>query len=115
MLTDAENSIRSSQSNGLGVSGSNCPYTSQKSAPSRVVVVASSAHLRGHINMTDINGEKEYDAGASYNQSKLANVMFARELARKLSGTGVTVNAVDPGLVDTKLMRHMGVFKSFSG
>lgn len=65
--------------------------------------------------MVDINSEKQYDAGAAYNQSKLANLMFARELARKLSGTGVTVNAVNPGLVDTELMRHMGVFKSFSG
>lgn len=65
--------------------------------------------------MTDINSEKQYDPAAAYNQSKLANVIFARELARRLSGTGVTVNAVDPGLVDTKLMRHMGVFNSFSG
>lgn len=87
----------------------------QASAPSRIVVVASSAHLKGHINTTDINSEKNYDAGMAYNQSKLANVMFTRELARKLSGTNVTVNAVNPGLVDTKLMRHMGVFKSISG
>lgn len=65
--------------------------------------------------MTDINSEKKYDAGDAYNQSKLANVMFARKLARNLSGTGVTVNAVNPGLVDSKLMRHMGVFNSFSG
>lgn len=77
--------------------------------------MASSAHLKGHINTTDINSEINYDAGMAYNQSKLANVMFMRELARKLSGTNVTVNAVNPGLVDTKLMRHMGVFTSFSG
>lgn len=51
----------------------------------------------------------------AYNQSKLANVMFMRELASKLSGSNVTVNAVNPGLVDTKLMRHMGVFTSLSG
>lgn len=62
-----------------------------------------------------MNSEKKYDAGDAYNQSKLANIMFTRLLARKLSGTGVTVNAVNPGLVDTKLMRHMIVFKSVSG
>lgn len=87
----------------------------QKSAPSRVVNVASAAHSRGHINATDLNSEKHYDAGEAYNQSKLANVMFTREMARRLTGSGVTVNAVDPGLVDTELMRHMGVFRSVSG
>lgn len=83
--------------------------------PSRVVNVASAAHARGHIKVDDFNSEKHYDAGEAYNQSKLANVMFTRDLARRLTGTGVTVNAVDPGLVDTKLMRHMGVYKSVSG
>lgn len=88
---------------------------SQKSAPSRIINVSSSAHLKGHIDMSDINSEKKYDAGDAYNQSKLANIMFTRELARKLTGTGVTVNAVNPGLVDTDIIRHMGVFKSVSG
>lgn len=87
----------------------------QKSAPSRIINVSSSAHLKGRINADDINSEKKYDAGDAYNQSKLANIMFTRELARKLSGTGVTVNAVNPGLVDTEIIRHMGVFKSVSG
>lgn len=77
--------------------------------------MSSSAHLKGQINTDDINSEKNYDPGAAYNQSKLANIMFTRELARKLTGTGVTVNAVNPGLVDTELTRHMGVFKSVSG
>lgn len=77
--------------------------------------MASSAHLKGQINIDDINSEKEYDAGDAYNQSKLANILFTRELARKLTGSGVTVNAVNPGLVDTQIIRHMGVFKSFSG
>lgn len=87
----------------------------QKSTPSRVINVSSSAHLRGHIETNDLNSEKKYDAGDAYNQSKLANIMFTRELARKLTGTGVTVNAINPGLVDTELTRHMGVFKSVSG
>lgn len=87
----------------------------QKSAPSRIVNVSSSAHLRGQINTVDINSEKGYDAGTAYNQSKLANIMFTRDLARRFTGTGVTVNAVNPGLVDTEIVRHMGVFKSVSG
>lgn len=87
----------------------------QESTPSRIINVSSSAHLKGKIDTTDINSEKSYDAGAAYNQSKLANIMFTRTLARKLTGTGVTVNALNPGLVDTELTRHMGVFKSISG
>lgn len=65
--------------------------------------------------MDDINSEKRYDSADAYNQSKLANIMFTRALARKLTGTGVTVNAVNPGLVDTEIIRHMGVFNSLSG
>lgn len=62
--------------------------------------------------MTDLNLEKSYDEAAAYNQSKLANVLFTRELSRRLHGTGVTVNAVHPGIVDTELMRHMSIFNS---
>lgn len=87
----------------------------QKSTPSRIINVASAAHQRGQINTIDLNSEKHYDPGDAYSQSKLANILFTRNLARRLTGTGVTVNAVDPGLVDTQLMRHMSVFKSISG
>lgn len=85
----------------------------QKSTPSRIVVLSSLAHTRGNINVTDLNLDKSYDEGAAYNQSKLANILFTRELAKRLHGTGVTVNAVHPGIVDTELMRHMGIFSSF--
>lgn len=86
------------------------------SAPSRIVVLSSLAHTRGKINVQDLNGEKCYDPATAYEQSKLANVLFTRELAKRLDGTGVTVNAVHPGVVDTELMRHMGLFNSwFSG
>lgn len=88
-------------------------FFKQKSAPSRIVVVSSLAHTRGEINVTDLNSEKSYDEGKAYSQSKLANVLFTRELAKRLDGTGVTVNAVHPGIVDTEITRHMGLFNSF--
>ncbi|CAD7013864.1 unnamed protein product [Ceratitis capitata] len=85
----------------------------KKSAPSRVVTVSSLAHTRGEINVADLNSDKSYDPGTAYNQSKLANILFTRELARRLEGTGVTANALHPGVVDTELFRHMGFFNSF--
>jgi retinol dehydrogenase 13 len=85
----------------------------QKSAPSRIVVVSSLAHTRGKINVEDINSEKSYDSGDAYSQSKLANVLYANELAKKLENTGVTVNSLHPGVVDTELVRHMGIFNNF--
>ncbi|XP_067631481.1 retinol dehydrogenase 13-like isoform X2 [Eurosta solidaginis] len=84
-----------------------------KSAPSRIVTVSSMAHNRGEINIADLNSDNSYDPGAAYNQSKLANVLFTRELARRLEGTGVTANALHPGVVDTEIIRHMGFFNSF--
>lgn len=83
------------------------------STPSRIVNVSSIAHSRGEINTADLNSEKSYDAAKAYEQSKLANVLFTLELARRLEGTNVTVNALHPGIVDTELMRHMGIFNSF--
>lgn len=84
----------------------------KKSAPCRVVNVSSLAHKRGQINFNDLNWEKgTYSPGAAYAQSKLANVLFTRELARRLEGTGVTVNSLHPGAVHTELGRHLGVSK----
>lgn len=71
------------------------------------------AHVRGKINKEDLNSEKSYDKGGAYAQSKLANILFTRELAKKLEGTGVTVNAAHPGLVDTEIIRHMSFFNSW--
>ena len=82
-------------------------------APSRIVIVSSIAHTRGKIKIDDLNSEKNYDKADAYAQSKLANVLFANELAKRLAGTGVTVNSLHPGIVDTELMRHMSFFNSW--
>lgn len=74
--------------------------------------MSSVAHWKGQINKKDLNSDTHYDKAAAYNQSKLANLLFTRELARRLQGTGVTVNAVHPGIVDTEIIRHMSFFNS---
>lgn len=88
----------------------------KESAPSRIVTVSSIAHKRGTINKSDLNSEEKYDPGAAYNQSKLANVLFTKELSERLKGSGVTANSLHPGVVDTDLFRHMSFGKSsFTG
>lgn len=82
------------------------------SAPSRIVNVSSLAHIRGKINFDDLNSAKSYDPGTAYSQSKLANILFTRELTKRLEGSGVTANSVHPGLVQTELGRHMSIYKS---
>ncbi|XP_012257842.2 retinol dehydrogenase 13-like [Athalia rosae] len=84
----------------------------KESAPSRIINVSSVAHKKGEINIADLNSEKDYDPVVAYRQSKLANILFTKKLAKKLEGTGVTVNAVHPGLVDTEILRHMGFYNS---
>lgn len=74
------------------------------SAPSRVVVVASAAHSSGTIDFDDLQGERRYRGWKAYAQSKLANVLFAAELARRLPATQVTANSLHPGVVATKLL-----------
>jgi NAD(P)-dependent dehydrogenase (short-subunit alcohol dehydrogenase family) len=71
------------------------------SAPSRIINLSSTAHVGGHINFDDLQAEKRYSGVKAYGQSKLANVLFTYELARRLEGTGVTANAVHPGVVRT--------------
>ena len=74
----------------------------RSSAPARVVNVASAAHGRGRIDFDDLESRKSYGGWRAYSQSKLANIMFTYELARRLDGTGVTANALHPGFVRTK-------------
>ncbi|KAM9337379.1 retinol dehydrogenase 12, like isoform 1-T1 [Symphorus nematophorus] len=79
----------------------------KKSAPARIVTVSSLAHTWGSINLEDINSEKGYDKNKAYAQSKLANVLFSRSLAKRLEGTGVTTYSLHPGVVQTELWRHL--------
>ncbi|XP_031586069.1 retinol dehydrogenase 14b [Oreochromis aureus] len=79
------------------------------SAPSRIVVVSSKLYKYGHINFDDLNSENNYNKAFCYSQSKLANLLFTLELARRLEGTGVTVNALTPGIVRTRLGRHIQI------
>jgi len=71
------------------------------SAPARVVNVSSGAQGMGTIDFDDLMGERRYSGQRAYNQSKLANVMFTYELARRLAGTGVTATALHPGMTNT--------------
>ena len=73
----------------------------KQSAPARVITVASNAHTGGRIDFTDLQGERSYSGRRAYNQSKLANILFTYELARRLRGNAVTANAVHPGVVRT--------------
>jgi NAD(P)-dependent dehydrogenase (short-subunit alcohol dehydrogenase family) len=78
---------------------------------SRIVNVSSVAHGRGAIDFDDLQGERTYAMWKAYQQSKLANVLFTRELARRLGGRGVTTNALHPGAVATGFGRNgQGIF-----
>ncbi|KAJ6633432.1 Retinol dehydrogenase 12 [Pseudolycoriella hygida] len=77
------------------------------SSPSRIINISSIAHQWGSIDKDDLNSEKSYRKYKAYSQSKLANVLFTRALAKRLEGTAVTVNAVHPGIVKTKLGRYL--------
>jgi NAD(P)-dependent dehydrogenase (short-subunit alcohol dehydrogenase family) len=88
------------------------------SAPARIVNVASDAHRFGSIDWDDLQSEKRYQGPPVlsgmrvYGTSKLANILFTRELARRLAGSGVTANCVHPGMVATGLGSNNGVWGS---
>jgi len=76
------------------------------SAPARVVTVTSDAHSAARLDLSDPNLEHGWDSWRSYANSKLANILFTRELARRLDGTGVTANCAHPGVVRTGFGRE---------
>ena len=78
------------------------------SAPARIINVSSNAHERARIDFDNLQGEKHYAGLTAYGQSKLANLLFTYELARRLEESSVTVNAVHPGFVATGFARNNG-------
>ncbi len=82
----------------------------KESRDARIVLVSSAAHARAPkegIQFENLTGEKGYSALRAYGQSKLANALFAAELARRLEGTSVTANSVHPGVVMTNIARNL--------
>jgi NAD(P)-dependent dehydrogenase (short-subunit alcohol dehydrogenase family) len=82
----------------------------QLSERGRVVMLSSSAHQRAPrigIDFENLDGSKGYSGWSAYGQSKLANLLFAKQLARRFAGSGRTANAVHPGVIVTNLQRHL--------
>ncbi|KAI0211469.1 Retinol dehydrogenase 12 [Lamellibrachia satsuma] len=79
----------------------------KSSTPCRIINVSSCAHETAEMNLDDLNLDKGFTPQKAYCQSKLANILFTRELSHRLKGTGVSVFAVHPGLVHTELGRHV--------
>jgi NAD(P)-dependent dehydrogenase (short-subunit alcohol dehydrogenase family) len=78
------------------------------SSPARIVNTASRAHQGNSLDFDDLQMEKHYRAMTAYGRSKLANILFTRELARRLAGTGVTANCLHPGFVATRFGQSEG-------
>jgi NAD(P)-dependent dehydrogenase (short-subunit alcohol dehydrogenase family) len=77
------------------------------SAPARIVNVTSVAHWWGRLDFDDLQSERHYNMFTAYGKSKLAIILFTRELARRLEGSGVTVNCIHPGIVATHIVERV--------
>jgi NAD(P)-dependent dehydrogenase (short-subunit alcohol dehydrogenase family) len=82
----------------------------RESAPARIVSVSSDAHTFGKLDFDDLNNTRRYRAMRVYGQTKLANILFTTELARRLEGSGVTANCLHPGAVATGLGKNNGAW-----
>lgn len=89
----------------------------KRSAPARIINVSSSMHTEGEINFDDLQSKETFDKYKAYAQSKLALLLFTKKLAKELEGSGVTVNALHPGIVGTEMtmqnVRAMNPVTSF--
>lgn len=74
----------------------------------RIVNVSSGAHRHVTMNFSNLQGEKKFKHWQQYSQTKLANILFTYELARRLDGTGITANSIQPGLVKTEIWNKIG-------
>ncbi len=94
----------------------------QASAPARVINTSSGAHRGARLDFEDLQLVKDFSAMKAYGRSKLCNILFTRELARRLHGTGVTANCLHPGFVATRfgdqsgglISRFIGLAKLFA-
>jgi len=85
----------------------------RQSAPARIVNVSSMGHMMGHMDFNDLMAQKNYGEMKAYAQSKLANILFTKQLAKLLEGTGVTVNALHPGVVHTGFAKDGSFWSHF--
>lgn len=76
----------------------------EKSAPARIINVSSVAHIRASLDFDNLQGERNFSPYGAYALSKLGNILFTIELADRLNNTGLTVNALHPGVIGTKLL-----------
>ena len=87
----------------------------KNSAPARIISVSSAAHKNVYINFNDLEAKKEYKGFKVYSQSKLANILFTKKLAKMLEGTGVTANCLHPGVVNTSFFNQLKILKALLG
>jgi len=80
----------------------------KRRAPARIVTVSSHAHESAAMDFDDLEGRRRYNGWRAYGQSKLANLLFTYELARRLEGSGITANALHPGFVATQFGKNNG-------
>jgi NAD(P)-dependent dehydrogenase (short-subunit alcohol dehydrogenase family) len=86
----------------------------KESPLARIITTASEAHQGAHVPFNDLNAERSYRGFARYGETKLANILFTTELARRLDGTGVTANCFHPGLVATGFNRNNGLLMNLA-
>ena len=84
--------------------------TINASAPARIINVSSAAHTASKVDFDNLQGERSYGVFAAYATSKLENILFTNELARRLEGTGITANSLHPGLVNTGKKNNTGLW-----